>query len=473
MASDAPPAEATPATHYDLNIHDGEVATVLGFRDHGIELAGDRIGWSIDGQRQEASLADIAVIRLTTEIETLQGPMGSTTCQIRFQSDQAVTVFGGNSRSPDAADRRARYEAFVADLHRRLGPGERARIRFIAGFGGARFGMLLVAAVIFTVFLIVALLALLFGGKGPRILPGLATAAGAVMTIGLFRLLQRNAPHSYDPAAPLGSATAGSIGEAIGDLRPGTTFGKWLVAGAIAAALVAIVALPTLLGRPTPAPVSAVTASQAVKADNSIDPSELKTLHDQASALEAPIAEFHDNSGHDFEEKGLYDQAIAEYAQAIALKPDFALAYFDRGYAFEKKELYDQAIADFTQALSLDPKDGDSYYDRGIAFDGKSLHDQAIADFTQAIALEPDFEKAYFHRGYDSEEKGLHDQAIADLTQAISLDPNNGDRYYVRGVAFEGKGLRDKAIADFRAALARDPKSNDAKAGLVDLGATP
>jgi hypothetical protein len=64
------------------------------------------------------------MIRLTTEVETRQGPMGATSCQMRFRGGRAVTVFGGNSLSSDAADRRGPYEAFVTELHRRLGPGD-------------------------------------------------------------------------------------------------------------------------------------------------------------------------------------------------------------------------------------------------------------------------------------------------------------------------------------------------------------
>jgi hypothetical protein len=247
VASAAPPAAALPETEYDLNIHDGEVTTVFRVRDSGIRLTGDRIEWRIDGQPQNAVLADIQAIRLTTEVETARGPIGATSCQIRFRGGGAVTVLGGNSLSSDAAARRARYEAFVADLHRRLGPGERSRIRFIAGFGGGRFGILLVASVISALFLVLAPLALLAGAAKPRIGLAIAMAFGAVMTVGLFRLLQLNAPHIYDPADPLGSATAGSIGEtfghAIDEIRRGMTFGKGITAAAIALAAIAVVVL--------------------------------------------------------------------------------------------------------------------------------------------------------------------------------------------------------------------------------------
>jgi tetratricopeptide (TPR) repeat protein len=53
--------------------------------------------------------------------------------------------------------------------------------------------------------------------------------------------------------------------------------------------------------------------------------------------------------------KGLYDQAIADYTQAIALKPDFADTYTGRAAAYERKGLRDRAIADYRTALRLDP----------------------------------------------------------------------------------------------------------------------
>ena len=216
-----------PAAEYDLNIHDGEVTTAFRLRDSGIRLVGDGIDWRIGGDARRATLSDTRAIRLTTEVETARGPVGATSCQIRFRSGSAVTVYGGNSLSPDAADRRARYETFVAELHRRLGPDDRARISFVAGYGGARFYFLLVAAAVSAVFWVAATVATLLGFAPRPIRIAIALSIGAVLTVGLFRLLQLNAPHTYDPGNPIGSAMAGSIGntlgQALGEIRRGMT----------------------------------------------------------------------------------------------------------------------------------------------------------------------------------------------------------------------------------------------------------
>ena len=44
-----------------------------------------------------------------------------------------------------------------------------------------------------------------------------------------------------------------------------------------------------------------------------------------------------------------YDQAIADYSQAIRLKPDYAKAYDNRGNAYSRLGRFDPAFADFRQ----------------------------------------------------------------------------------------------------------------------------
>jgi hypothetical protein len=244
VASSGPDADF-PAVEYDLNIHDGEVLTVFRLRDSGIRLVGNEIEWRIGGVERRAALSDIRAIRLTSEVETSRRPMGATSCQIRFSGGSAVTVFGGNSLSPDAAERRARYEAFVAELHRRLAPDDRAHINFIAGYGGPRFYFLLVAAVAGAVLWVSMAVLMLLGFAPFRLGAAVSLSIGAVMTFGLFRLLQLNAPHVYDPSNPIGSAMTGSIGdtlrEAITEIRRGMTLARGLTAAGIAAVLIMIV----------------------------------------------------------------------------------------------------------------------------------------------------------------------------------------------------------------------------------------
>ncbi len=159
-----------------------------------------------------------------------------------------------------------------------------------------------------------------------------------------------------------------------------------------------------------------------------------------------------------------------------------AAAYDARAFAYDNKGLYDQVIADENQSLALNPNSANAYNDRGSAYYHKGLYDQAIADFTRSIGLKPDTAGAYnnngnafaySNRGDAYRLKGLYDQAIVDYSQSIALKADFTQAYTGRAAAYENKGLRDQAVADYRAALKIDPTSQRAKDGLTHLGATP
>ena len=90
---------------------------------------------------------------------------------------------------------------------------------------------------------------------------------------------------------------------------------------------------------------------------------------------------------------------------------------------------YDEAIADYTQAVNLDPKDADAYTDRAWAYDDKGRYDEAIADFTEALRLDLERWRRLQQPGrMPTKAKGyLWYEAgrIADYTEAVRLDPGH------------------------------------------------
>jgi Flp pilus assembly protein TadD len=51
--------------------------------------------------------------------------------------------------------------------------------------------------------------------------------------------------------------------------------------------------------------------------------------------------------------KGDLDKAIADYTEAIRLRPQYAKAYYNRGTAYREKGMNSEAEADFVQAKKL------------------------------------------------------------------------------------------------------------------------
>ena len=95
------------------------------------------------------------------------------------------------------------------------------------------------------------------------------------------------------------------------------------------------------------------------------------------------------------DEKGEYDNAIADYNEALRLDPEHAIAYHNRGLAWSQKAKYDNAIADYDNAIRLDPKYATAYENRGFALGVTGAYGKAIADYNEAIRLQPKLASNY------------------------------------------------------------------------------
>jgi tetratricopeptide (TPR) repeat protein len=165
------------------------------------------------------------------------------------------------------------------------------------------------------------------------------------------------------------------------------------------------------------------------------------------------------------QEKGEYDQAIADFTKALEINPRDAQVYFKRGGVFDDKKQYDQAIADYTRALEIDPRNTEAYLARGSAYGRKGRPDQAIADFTRAVEINPRDWLAYYNLGIAYNRKRQFDQAIVNFNKALEIKPMSIKSLVNRGHAYRGKGQYDLAIADYTKALATAPGSVEAYAG--------
>ena len=98
-------------------------------------------------------------------------------------------------------------------------------------------------------------------------------------------------------------------------------------------------------------------------------------------------AEYYNDWGIAYEIRGQYDQAIADFTNALEINPKYVDAYINRGIAHANKGEYDQAISDYTKALEIDPKGKDVYYNRGVAYYFKRTYDKSLENIEKAQEL--------------------------------------------------------------------------------------
>jgi tetratricopeptide (TPR) repeat protein len=147
---------------------------------------------------------------------------------------------------------------------------------------------------------------------------------------------------------------------------------------------------------------------------------------------------------------------IVERVVQESVATDRARLYFERGLTCQGQGELDRAIADFGEAIRLRPEP-QSYYARGRAYFLAARYQEAIADLTCAQAFNPPVVQQMLGDSY--KETGDYDRAVAALSEAIRLDRTNADNYIARGFAYQFKAKPDKAIADHSAAIRLDPES--------------
>jgi len=189
--------------------------------------------------------------------------------------------------------------------------------------------------------------------------------------------------------------------------------------------------------------------------------------------------------------------AIADYTEAIRLRPRDPDLYLARARAYEGLERWGDAIADYTAALELKPDYFDALLLRGLAYEKINAFDRALMDYNRAIEI--GHENIYMVAGARNSrikvfyKMGAFERMLPDLDEIIRVDPRNyealNDRCFTRailnrdldraladcnaaldilgnyapvlnsrGFVYFRRGEYDKAIADYNAALSRDGK---------------
>ncbi len=141
-------------------------------------------------------------------------------------------------------------------------------------------------------------------------------------------------------------------------------------------------------------------------------------------------------TGNEAFRQGDYAAAVDAYTNAIRsgelVGEALAITYNNRGVAHGEAGDFEAAIADYSQALALRPGDATTirnlrvaYVRRGEVEFSSGNYDAALADFDAAIEMQADHYLAYLRRGELHAERGEVDLARADLERAAALNPGD------------------------------------------------
>ncbi len=126
-----------------------------------------------------------------------------------------------------------------------------------------------------------------------------------------------------------------------------------------------------------------------------------------------------------------WDKAIAAFKRAAQLDehyaPNLASALQQRATVYVSQGKFQEAIADYSEALKVKAKDPDIFERRAYAEIQLKDYDKALHDYNEAIKLSPEEPKYYQVRAFIYQTKGDLKAALADVDKILKLDPNNQD----------------------------------------------
>ncbi|HWY85705.1 MAG TPA: sulfotransferase [Gemmataceae bacterium] len=137
---------------------------------------------------------------------------------------------------------------------------------------------------------------------------------------------------------------------------------------------------------------------------------------------------------------GEWEKAADCYRRAIALMPSFAPAYNNLGNVLKAQKKWTEALEAFERALGLEPDRAEFAYNLGVALHEQGEIDRAVGYYREALRLKPAYPDASNNLASAYKELGLLDEAVAQFRETLKLQPNHALAYYNLGkFASEGR----------------------------------
>ena len=133
-------------------------------------------------------------------------------------------------------------------------------------------------------------------------------------------------------------------------------------------------------------------------------------------------------------------------------------AYGNRGFYYKRQNKLAEAIADFTEAIKLKPDEGRTYFNRALTYMLMNNNEDATADFDKAIKLEPKQAILYAYRTQTKLMMKDTAGSIADATKCLQLDSTNMDAYNTLATIEDGRKQYKECEQHLTLALKYNPK---------------
>ena len=152
------------------------------------------------------------------------------------------------------------------------------------------------------------------------------------------------------------------------------------------------------------------------------------------------------------------DDAAANVAAGLRLKPDNPAAHATLGETLARQGHPQAALEEFKRALELDPYNAPAQTNLADTLLQLGRTDEAMAHFNAALEVAPESAKAMSGLGEAYLRAGNAEEAIAELGRSLAADPGDASVHANLGTALMMKDRVDQATVQYEIAVGLDPR---------------
>ena len=172
----------------------------------------------------------------------------------------------------------------------------------------------------------------------------------------------------------------------------------------------------------------------------------------------------YDSLGSGLYERGLKQEAIQCYAEAVRIFPQSPQPQFNLGVALMDAGRYDEAVEHLAAAVKIMPDKYELRNQLGSALlaTGDRGLPEAVHQFTEALRLMPDSEEVQGKLAVALAQQGKITNALPHFAEAVRLDPTNSSFRFDYGLALLQTHQPEKAAGQFAEELRLAPEETKA-----------
>jgi tetratricopeptide (TPR) repeat protein len=187
-----------------------------------------------------------------------------------------------------------------------------------------------------------------------------------------------------------------------------------------------------------------------------LDGEERKSLLSFSARVERNDPGALNNLGVLYFRKGMYEEAIEQFKEALKVDPRFDLARENLQYLFAETGLEDPDVKRWRDEVKRDPDNFEGLLRLGVSYQNMARFREASEILGAVVERNPDHAMARFHLASSLKAQGLYQQALEHYQTIASHFTKSAVYYTDLGEVYYNLGRTDEAIAELAAAIKLD-----------------